>query len=80
MKQARVPTAAEMRRPLSAIVRDRPAERNRLADMLGQLVGLRVGENAALRIRHLADGEGRLGIRCRINRIKPRAVSAEQSF
>jgi len=49
MKQAKVLTAAEMKRLLAVIADERYAERNRLAVMLSHLAGLRVGEIASLR-------------------------------
>ena len=48
MKQAKVLTAAEMKRMLAVIASRRHAERNRLAVMFSHLAGLRVGEIAGL--------------------------------
>ena len=48
MKQAKVLTAAEMKRLLAVIADERYAERNRLAVMLSHFAGLRVGEIASL--------------------------------
>lgn len=60
MKQARVLTDAEFKRLLAVVAQARHAERNRLALMLSHLAGLRVGEIAALTVRDVIDGEGKV--------------------
>ncbi|MND98861.1 Transposase [compost metagenome] len=60
MKQARVLTDAEFKRLLAVIAQTKYAGRNRLAVMLSHLAGLRVGEIAALTVRDVIDGEGKV--------------------
>ncbi len=60
MKQAKLGTAAEMKRSLAVVADDRHGERNRVAVMASPLAGLRVGEIAALRVSDVVDGEGRV--------------------
>ncbi len=67
MKQAKVLTEAERKRLLAIIANDRHSERNRLAVMLSFLAGLRVGEIAALKVRDIVDGEGRVRDQLRLN-------------
>ena len=55
MKQAKVLSDAEMKRLLAVIASGRHAARNRLAVMLSYLVGLRVGEIAALTVGDVVD-------------------------
>lgn len=67
MKQAKVLTDNEMKRLLAVIADGRHAERNRLAVMLSHLVGLRVGEIAALRFSDLVDRDGNARDQVRLN-------------
>ncbi len=67
MKQATVLTVAERKRLLAVIAKDRHSERNRLAVMLSFLVGLRVGEIAALSVVDVVDGEGHVRDQLRLN-------------
>jgi integrase/recombinase XerD len=67
MKQARVLTDAEMKRVLAVVAAGRHAGRNRLALMLSHLVGLRVGEIAALTIGDVLDGRGEVRDQLRLN-------------
>ena len=60
MKQARVPTEAEMKRLLATIAMGKHAERNRAAISLSYYGGLRVGEIAALVWGDVVDREGRV--------------------
>ncbi|THF50773.1 tyrosine-type recombinase/integrase [Allorhizobium terrae] len=60
MKQARVLTDAEFKRLLAVTAQMKHAGRNRLALMLSHFAGLRVGEIAALTVRDVFDGEGRV--------------------
>lgn len=60
MKQARVLTDAEFKRLLAVVAQSRHAGRNRLALMLSHLAGLRVGEIAALVVRDVIDGDGKV--------------------
>jgi integrase/recombinase XerD len=60
MKQARVLTDVEFKRLLAVVAQSKHASRNRLALMLSHLAGLRVGEIAALLVRDVIDGDGRV--------------------
>jgi len=60
MKQARVLTDAEFKRLLAVVAQMKHAGRNRLALMLSHLAGLRVGEIAALTLRDVFDGDGKV--------------------
>lgn len=60
MKQARVLTEAELKRVLTIVGETRHGARNRMALMLSHLAGLRVGEIAALTVRDVIDGEGKV--------------------
>ncbi len=60
MKQAKVLSDAELKRLLAVVDAGRHGSRNRLAVMLSHLVGLRVGEIAALKVGDLIDGEGKI--------------------
>jgi integrase/recombinase XerD len=60
MKQARVLTDVEFKRLLAVVAQSRHAGRNRLALMLSHLAGLRVGEIAALVVRDVIDGDGKV--------------------
>ncbi len=67
MKQAKVLTDAEMRRLLAVIAGNRHSARNRVAVMLSHLVGLRVGEIAALKVGDVVDGEDNVRDQVRLN-------------
>ena len=67
MKQAKVLTAAEMKRMLVVIASRKHAERNRLAVMFSHLAGLRVGEIAGLRFDDVLETDGRVTDRVHIN-------------
>lgn len=60
MKQARVLTDAEFKRLIAVVAQSRHAARNRLALILSHLAGLRVGEIAALVVRDIIDGDGKV--------------------
>lgn len=60
MKQARVLTDAEFKRLLAVVMQMKHAGRNRVALMLSHLAGLRVGEIAALTVRDVIDGDGKV--------------------
>ena len=60
MKQARVLTETEFKRLLAVVAQMKHAGRNRLALMLSHLAGLRVGEIAALTVRDVVDGDGKV--------------------
>lgn len=60
MKQARVLTETEFKRLLAVVAQMKHAGRNRLALMLSHLAGLRVGEIAALTVRDVIDGDGKV--------------------
>ncbi len=60
MKQARVLTDTEFKRLLAVVAQMKHAGRNRLTLMLSHLAGLRVGEIAALAVRDVIDGEGKV--------------------
>ncbi len=67
MRQAKVLTAAEMKRLLAVIASRRHAERNRLAMMFSHLAGLRVGEIAGLRFDDVLETDGSATDRIHIN-------------
>lgn len=58
MKQARVPTDAELKRVLAVVAQSKHGVRNRMALMLSYLAGLRVGEIAALTVGDLFESNG----------------------
>ena len=60
MKQAQVLTDKDMKRVLAQVARSPFADRNRCALQLSWLSGMRVGEIAALSIRDVVDGDGRV--------------------
>lgn len=60
MKQARVLTDMEFKRLLAVVAQSKHAGRNRLALMLSHFAGLRVGEIAALLVRDIFDGDGKV--------------------
>lgn len=60
MKQARVLTDVEFKRLLAVVAQMKHANRNRLALTLSHLAGLRVGEIAALTLRDVFDGDGKV--------------------
>lgn len=67
MKQARVPTDAELKRLVAIVSQGRHGARDRAALMLSYLAGLRVGEIAALRWSDLVDEEGRVREQLRLS-------------
>ncbi|WP_412063862.1 tyrosine-type recombinase/integrase [Rhizobium sp. SYY.PMSO] len=67
MKQARVLTDAEFKRLLAVIAQMKHAGRNRLALMLSHLAGLRVGEIAALTLRDVFEGDGKVREQLRLS-------------
>ncbi len=67
MKQARVPTEAELKRLAAVVSQGRYGPRNRMALMLSYLAGLRVGEIASLRWGDLLDGEGKVREQLRLS-------------
>ena len=67
MKQARVPTEAELKRLLAVVSQGKYGPRNRMALMLSYLAGLRVGEIASLRWDDLLDSESKLREQLRLS-------------
>ncbi len=67
MKQARVLTDAEFKRLLAVVAQMKHAGRNRLTLMLSHLAGLRVGEIAALMVRDVVDGDGKVREQLRLS-------------
>ncbi len=67
MKQAKVLTAAEMKRLLAVLASARHGKRNRLAVMLAHLAGLRVGEIAGLTFGDVMETGGSVADQVRIN-------------
>jgi integrase/recombinase XerD len=67
MKQARVLTDAELKRLLAVVSDGRFGARNRMAIILSHMAGLRVGEIAALTVRDVIDGEGRVREQVRLS-------------
>ncbi|WP_024588469.1 site-specific integrase [Aliihoeflea sp. 2WW] len=67
MKQARVLTGVELKRPLAVIALSKHAARNRLAIMLSHLAGLRVGEIASLRVSDVIDNDGQVRDQIRLS-------------
>ncbi|MFF8801438.1 MULTISPECIES: tyrosine-type recombinase/integrase [unclassified Methylobacterium] len=67
MRQARVPTDAELRRLLAVAGQGRYGPRNRAALMLSYLAGLRVGEIATLCWGDLLDGGGKVREQLRLS-------------
>lgn len=60
MKQAKVLSENELKRVLAVIAGRKHAARNRAALMLSFYAGMRVGEIAALTVKDVLDGEGRV--------------------
>ncbi|WP_096702514.1 site-specific integrase [Magnetospirillum sp. 15-1] len=60
MKQAKVLSESELKRVLAIIAGRKHAARNRAALMLSFYAGMRVGEIAALTVKDVLDGEGRV--------------------
>jgi len=60
MKQAKVLSESELKRVLAVIAGMKHAARNRAAVMLSFYAGMRVGEIAALTVKDVLDGEGRV--------------------
>jgi integrase/recombinase XerD len=60
MKQAKVLSENELKRALAVIAGRKHAARNRAALMLSFYAGMRVGEIAALTVKDVLDGEGRV--------------------